>query len=128
MALVATCHELDIRPASDSVQHADFKRINDLLAVVEAQVKQQYLSGWQRVLGRHLHRVDDVVAMWNISRARDAAWVNAETLWAIRDDTDEPDQRLPGFARPDDRLRRPSACSSPQTPGGTSARLVRRGG
>ena len=104
VALVATCHEFNTRPARDSAQHVDFKRVNDLLAVVEAQVKQQYLSGWQRVVGRHLRRVDDVVAMWNISRARDAAWVNAETLWAIRDDTNLTSDylasldRMTGFA------------------------------
>ena len=27
---------------------------------------------------------DDVVAMWKVGRARDAAWVNGETLWALR--------------------------------------------
>jgi hypothetical protein len=89
VALVATCRELGLAPGRDSVQHADFERVNDLLAAVEAQAKQQYLSGWLRSLDRLLHRVDridDVVAMWNIERAREAAWVNAETLWAIRDD------------------------------------------
>jgi hypothetical protein len=30
-------------------------------------------------------RIDDIVAMWNIERARDAAWTNAEALWALRD-------------------------------------------
>jgi Family of unknown function (DUF5995) len=29
-------------------------------------------------------RLDDVVAMWNVARARDAAWANAEALWALR--------------------------------------------
>jgi hypothetical protein len=31
-----------------------------------------------------VHRLDDVVAMWDIARARDAAWTNAEALWALR--------------------------------------------
>ena len=91
VALVATCRELGLTPGRDSVQHTDFERVNDLLAAVEAKAKQQYLSGWLRSLDRLLHRVhriDDVVAMWNIERAREAAWVNAETLWAIRDDAD----------------------------------------
>ena len=91
VALVATCRELGLSPERDSVQHTDFDRVNDLLAAVEAEVKQQYLSGWLRTLDRLLHRVDridDVVAMWNIGRAREAAWVNAEALWAIRDDAD----------------------------------------
>jgi hypothetical protein len=89
VALVATCHELGIRPEKGSPQHADFERVNKLLATVEAEVKQQYLTGWLGRLDRLLHRtrrIDDVVAMWNIGRARDAAWTNAEALWAIRDD------------------------------------------
>ncbi len=31
-----------------------------------------------------LGRLDDVAAMWSVARARDAAWTNARTLWAIR--------------------------------------------
>ena len=38
-----------------------------------------------RVLHRH-NRLDDVIAMWNVRRARDAAWVNGEVLWALRRD------------------------------------------
>lgn len=30
--------------------------------------------------------MDDIVAMWNVTRARDAAWTNAEALWKLRDD------------------------------------------
>jgi hypothetical protein len=107
VALVATCRELGLGPEQGSVQHADFERVNGLLATVEAQVKQQYLSGWLRRLDRLLHhvdRIDDVVAMWNIERAREAAWVNAEALWAIRDDADLSEDflssldRMAGFA------------------------------
>ena len=32
------------------------------------------------------HRIDDVVAMWDIGRARDAAWTNGQALWALRDE------------------------------------------
>jgi len=102
VALVATCQELGLHPDRGSVQHADFERVNGLLASVEAQVKQQYLSGWLRSIDRHLHRIDridDIVAMWNISRARDAAWVNAETLWRIRDDTDLTHDHLASLDR-----------------------------
>jgi hypothetical protein len=33
-----------------------------------------------------LRRVDDVVAMWDVGRARDAAWTNGQALWALRDE------------------------------------------
>jgi hypothetical protein len=85
VALVATCRELGIELEAGSPQHKDFLRINGLLATVEAQVKQQYVAGWLRRFVRRLDRLDDVVAMWNVGRARDAAWTNGEALWAIRD-------------------------------------------
>ncbi len=62
--------------------------MNRVLARVESEVKASYLTGWLRLLDRLVHRVDridDVVAMWNVSRARDAAWINGEALWALRD-------------------------------------------
>jgi hypothetical protein len=88
VALVATCQELGVGLEEVSPQHADYEQVNQLLATVEGQVKSQYLSGWLRRLDRIVHRVDridDIVAMWNIERARDAAWTNAEALWALRD-------------------------------------------
>ena len=48
-----------------------------------------YLSGWLAVVDRivhRLHRIDDVVAMWDVGRARDAAWTNGQALWALRDE------------------------------------------
>jgi len=32
-----------------------------------------------------LGRLDDVVAMWSMERARDAAWTHAEVLWKLRE-------------------------------------------
>lgn len=33
-----------------------------------------------------IDRLDDVVAMWHVRRAREAAWTNGEALWALRAD------------------------------------------
>jgi Family of unknown function (DUF5995) len=87
VALVASCQHAGVSPEEGSPQHADYLRINQLLATVEGEVKQEYLRGWIHTIDRIVHRVhrlDDVVAMWNITRARDAAWTNAEALWALR--------------------------------------------
>jgi hypothetical protein len=87
VALVATCTDLGIDLEEGSPQHADYVHVNNVLAEVEAKVKAQYLTGWLSRLDRlvhRIHRLDDVVAMWNVARARDAAWVNAEALWALR--------------------------------------------
>jgi hypothetical protein len=68
----------------DSAQHVDFLKVNDLLATVEAQVKAEYLTGLVGVADEVLGRIDDVVAMWSITEARDAAWTHAQMLWAVR--------------------------------------------
>jgi hypothetical protein len=89
VALVTTCHELGLDLRDSSAEHADFERVDTLLAQVEQQVKSAYLTGWLAWLDRLVHRlrrIDDVVAMWDVGRARDAAWTNAQALWALRDE------------------------------------------
>jgi hypothetical protein len=59
-----------------------------VLTTVEAGVRRQFVPGgiW-RTLDRLVHRcdrLDDVVAMWDVARARDAAWANGQALWALR--------------------------------------------
>ena len=91
VALVSTCEARGVELRRDSPEHADYERVNDVLAVVEARLKASYLTGWVARLDRILHRfdrLDDVVAMWDIRVAREAAWANAETLWAIRGNAD----------------------------------------
>ena len=89
VALVSTCNELGLGLEEGSPQHHDFETVNTLLASTEEKVKKQYVTGWLRRLDRLVHRfdrIDDVIAMWDVGRARDAAWTNGEALWAIRDD------------------------------------------
>jgi hypothetical protein len=89
VALVSTARSRGVQLRDGSPEQQDFTRVNGLLAEVEARVKRSYLTGWVSVLDRLVHRVDrldDVVAMWNVARARDAAWANAEALWALRDE------------------------------------------
>ena len=89
VALVTTCHELKLDLVEGSREHADFERVDALLGQVEARVKRSYLSGWLAWADRLVHRlrrIDDVVAMWDVDRARDAAWTNAQALWALGDE------------------------------------------
>ena len=84
IALVATWRELALEPARARAQRDDFRRVNVLLAETEERVKVWFASGpigdVDRALGRH----DDIAAMWKVERAREAAWVNGETLRALR--------------------------------------------
>src|SRR5881394_2093667 len=90
VALVTTCRELGLDLRERSPEHADFERVNALLVEVERRVKSAYLTGWLAWIDRlvhRLHRIDDVVAMWDVGRARDAAWTNAQALWALGDES-----------------------------------------
>lgn len=89
VALVTTCGELKLDLREGTPEHADFDRVNVLLGEVEATIKHSYLTGWLAWADRVLHRfdrIDDVVAMWDVRRARDAAWTNGQALWALRDE------------------------------------------
>ncbi len=62
--------------------HADFNRINDLLAGLVGDVKQELAWVWPplRWLNRHLGTVETAVINFSMSKARDAAWSFAEQL------------------------------------------------
>ncbi len=86
VALNTTCRELGLDLRATSPEHADFERVDALLAQVEARIKSSYLTGWLAWvdgLVHRLRRIDDIVAMWDVDRARDAAWTNAQALWAL---------------------------------------------
>jgi hypothetical protein len=107
VALVTTSEALRVELSERSPEHGDFESINALLGRVEAQIKRGYLTGWLAWVDRFVHRlrrIDDVVAMWDVGRARDAAWTNGQALWALRDQPTLASQflltldRMVGFA------------------------------
>ena len=85
LALVATCRARKVAPRRGSPQHADFRRVDGVLADTEARVKTEFATGLIGWADEALGELDDVLAMWNVRKARAAAWTNAETLWALRD-------------------------------------------
>lgn len=84
VALVATLLERGLAPERGTSQHRDFRRVDAILARVEEDIKEQFLDGLLDVADDALGRIDDVLAMWSVERARDAAWTNAEALYALR--------------------------------------------
>jgi len=83
-ALVATCAARKVELASDSAQHRDYLKVNAILARVEEETKRRFRSELIHVADEVLGRLDDVLAMWSLDRARDAAWTHAEILWELR--------------------------------------------
>jgi hypothetical protein len=84
VAIVKTCEELGVVPARGSAEFADYQAVNPLLAAAEDRTKSALLTGITAIADRLLGRIDDVVAMWSVVEARDAAWTNGEALWALR--------------------------------------------
>jgi hypothetical protein len=84
LALVRTCEARGIEPRRRSPQRRDYRRIDPLLAQVQERVKGELLTGSLVDADVALGELDDLLAMWKVERARDAAWAQAETLWALR--------------------------------------------
>jgi len=100
IALVETCVARDLALRRSSVLQRDFRRVNALLRETEARVKTDFLRGPFALADEAFGELDDVVAMWNVERAREAAWLNGEALWALR-----PSRRLyADFVRTLDRM------------------------
>jgi hypothetical protein len=77
VALVETWQALALQPRRGGPQHRDFRRVNDLLVATEERVKARFATGALGYADRELGALDDVIAMWNVREARDAAWSNA---------------------------------------------------
>jgi len=104
VALVSTCEQLRIDLEQATREHADFTHVNDLLAETEQSVKQWFATGFVGVVDVGLGDIDDHIAMWDVGRARETAWVQAQTLWTLRAVPQIRDQylraldRMVGFA------------------------------
>ncbi len=83
-AVVQTCEELNVAPNRNSPQHRDFQYVNGILAEAEPEAMRHLATGIVGVIDEGLGRVDNLLAMWSVRRARDASWRNAEILWRVR--------------------------------------------
>jgi Family of unknown function (DUF5995) len=84
VAVVSTCEHLGIDLEHASSQHSDYVAVNPLLEQTEQKVKQWFATGFVGVVDVVCGDDDDRIAMWDVCRARDAAWVQARALWALR--------------------------------------------
>jgi hypothetical protein len=84
VAVVTTWQALGLKLEDPSPQHDDYEKVNVLLAKTEKKVKHWFDTGFVGIVDATLGSADDRVAMWNVGRARDAAWVQGEALWTLR--------------------------------------------
>ena len=83
VAVIQTCGQLGTSPEHPEVHH-DYEAVNQLLAACESKVRRTFLTEAGRQVDAEVGPVVHLVDSWNIDKARDAAWVNVEAMWAIR--------------------------------------------
>ncbi len=83
-ALVATCDATSTTPQHGGTEYTDYTDLNSTLDSLIESAKQTLHV---RLLGDALPPVshlEDTIAAWSVSAARESAWRNAELLWNIR--------------------------------------------
>jgi hypothetical protein len=90
LAIVETCRRRRIKVERGSAFHRDYLAVNRLLERVEERVKPGLLPPDLAKADAALGRLDDVLAMWKVARARDAAWSGAETVTRLPRAAREP--------------------------------------
>jgi hypothetical protein len=83
LALVATTKEYGIGLSRDTPQYRDYLLVNGILERVQEEIKDRFTTGAIREIDKAGGRVDDMFASWSVARARDNAWVQAQTLDAL---------------------------------------------
>jgi Family of unknown function (DUF5995) len=71
-------------PSRDGARYSDFSRVNDILERVEGSVLTVLATGLLGEIEQALGDLDNVLAMWKVRKAREAAWTNGEVLWHLR--------------------------------------------
>jgi hypothetical protein len=84
VAVVRACHDFGASPEDAKVSE-DYEAVNRLLAAAESTVRRSFLSEAGQAADDRVGPVVHLISSWNIDMAREAAWVSAEALWALRD-------------------------------------------
>jgi hypothetical protein len=85
-AIVSTCQIESLAPQHGTTQYIDYTTLNSTLDSLINEAKQTLNV---RLPGDALPdatQLEDTIAAWSVSAAREAAWNNAELLWHLRDE------------------------------------------
>jgi hypothetical protein len=83
-AIVATCKAMGTGPRHGTEQYVDYTAVNTTLDGLIDEAKRTLNV---RLLGDALPPVshlDDLLAAWSVSAAREKAWLNSEVLWHLQ--------------------------------------------
>lgn len=84
-AVAQTCVDVGTEP-EHGTHHADFEKVNQTLDALTPQVRESFEQGVLLQLDRRFGGLDDLADGFSIAAAREAAWVNGEVLWRLRDE------------------------------------------
>jgi hypothetical protein len=84
IALVQANSEKGAQPSRSSPEYRDFEYVNNILEAAEATIKPYVATGIVGEIDEDLGAIDDVIAMWDVRKARETGWVNGELLWHLR--------------------------------------------
>ena len=81
MAIIATCRATGTTPQHGTPQYRDYTGLNATLdSLIDTAKKALHV----RLLGDPLppvSQLEDTIAAWNLSAAREKSWITAESLW-----------------------------------------------
>jgi len=80
LALLKTDVDLNVVPALDGPEHADFESVNQILNDLMPQVLTMLATDALGYLAQDTGKIGRILAYWNICRARDLAWEFADHL------------------------------------------------
>ncbi|MEU6232240.1 DUF5995 family protein [Kitasatospora sp. NPDC047058] len=83
LAVVAACIDHRTTPDTPPV-HADYLKLNELLAQAEAEARASFQAEVGRAGTRAAGPLRHIVAGFSVARARDGAWATTQTLWHER--------------------------------------------
>lgn len=83
LAIVATCRIAGAVPQHGTAQYTDYTNLNTNLDVLIEEAKQTLNVRLPGDALPPVTHVEDVIAAWSLSAAREAAWNNAEILWHL---------------------------------------------
>jgi len=80
IAVVGTCRARLLEPEDI---HRDYETVNQILAQVESPIRRSFLDEIGRRVDDRVGPVVHLLSTWDINKARDLAWVTAETIWEL---------------------------------------------
>jgi hypothetical protein len=84
IALDRLAHSEEQYPTRESERYRDFRRVNDVLEGVEAELRPILSTGVINAVDVALGDLDTILAMWKVRNARETAWTNGEVVWHLR--------------------------------------------